>query len=123
MSFFYAIIIGYLYLRNLNKTLVEKKVLYHLTAIIKVGYRVVKWEESPSEVLSLSKEELSKRLCIVKKFNKTGSRYIYLHSHLKVGDREDQNLTANEFNCLIEYRDFEIDRLGNITFKNIDEEV
>lgn len=108
------------------KTLVEKKVLYHLTAIIKVGYRVVKWEESPSEVLSLSKEELLKRLYIVKKFNKTKSEHIYLRSHLKVDDSEDQKLIkliANKFNCLIEYRDFEIDRLGNITFKNIDKEV
>lgn len=105
------------------RSLIERKTLCSLTAVIKTGNRVIEWEKSPMEILSLSKTELLKRIYIVVKFNKTGNYRIYLRSHLNATkDGIDKDLAAKDFKFLIEHRDFEIDILGNITFKSINEQ-
>lgn len=92
-----------------------------LAAVITPGQKVMRWYESPAELHGLvdDKEELSKRLYIVYKFNKKGaSDILYLQSHLS--HDEEVKLAANKFNVLIEHRDFEIDLLGNIVLKTDD---
>lgn len=103
---------------NAYNIIIDKKIEYKLSAIIKVGTRVLLWKESPEEIIDFrnNKEELSKRLYIVGKFNNTGSDHIYLRHHLSTSIDFDLSLVSNLFNCLIEHRDFEIDRLGNIVF-------
>ena len=60
----------------------------------------------------LSKAELMKRLYVVVKFNATGANLIYLNSHLSANSDNLEKLTSNNFNCLIEHRDFEIQLTG-----------
>ena len=76
------------------------------------------WNETPDELRELAKQDLLKRLFVVKKFNNRRSDYIYLKNHLNATDKIDLELVPNKFNCLIEHRDFEIDLLGNITLKD-----
>ena len=113
--------------RNLEQSLwheplyasfIEKKIEYKLSAIIKTGTRVLMWNETPDELRELSKQDLLKRLFVVKKFNHTSSDHVYLKNHLNATDEIDLELVPNKFNCLIEHRDFEIDLLGNITLKD-----
>ena len=80
-----------------------------LTAIVRSGYRVLKWNDSPDELYELSKEELLKRLYVVIKFNATGSNLIYLQHHLIANSNNLEKITSNKFHCLIEHRDFEIE--------------
>ena len=96
----------------------EKGVSYNLSAVIKVGVRMLKWENSPEELYDISPEELSKRLFIVKKLNSVGSDYLYLKSHINGSndDKFNQVGIRNMNNYLIEGRDFEIDELGRIRF-------
>lgn len=96
------------------KSFIEKNVVYNLSAIIKVGTRVIMWKENPDEVLELSKEELYKRLYVVGKFNTTGADLVYLKHHTNATENYDIKLVPNNLNCLIENRDFKIDDLGNI---------
>ena len=74
------------------------------------------WKDSPEEIFEIrnNNEELSKRLYIVGKFNNTGSDFLYIRHHLNSTKDFDYKLVANNANCLIEHRDFEIDLLGNI---------
>jgi CRISPR-associated endonuclease Csn1 len=102
-------------------SLTDKKIIYKLSAILKVGTRVILWDKNPSEIYDLSKTELSKRLFIILNFNTASSDRIYLRNHLDAkteGDNEKISLVPSQFNCLIEHRDFEIDELGRITFQN-----
>lgn len=113
-------------LRNGNKQ-------YNLSAIIKVDTKVLMWDNKPDELLELPQEELCKRLFVVYKFNLKGANCIYLKNHIEARSDEeikekedtifDKNkyqakiiMTANNFNCLIEGRDFEITPMGEIKF-------
>ena len=102
----------------LYASFIEKKIEYKLSAIIKTGTRILMWNETPDELRELSKQDLLKRLFVVKKFNHTSSDHVYLKKHLNATDEIDLELVPNKFNCLIEHRDFEIDLLGNITLKD-----
>lgn len=111
------------------KEIETKKKSYSLSAIIKVGTRVLMWQETPDELLDC---DLSRRLFFVYKFNFKGVECIYLQNHLearKDTDIEDDftvfdsriyqprlTLVANNFNCLIEHRDFEIAPDGKIEY-------
>jgi CRISPR-associated endonuclease Csn1 len=95
-----------------------------LTAIIKKGTRVLLYKNIPEEIKDLDSEKLSKRLYIVYKFNVIGTPNIYLKHHLEAQKETERNtpdsylsLKANNFKALIEHHDFEVDPLGNITFK------
>lgn len=79
-----------------------------LTAIIRTGDRVLKWNNTPEELYELSKSELMKRLYVVVKFNTTGANLIYMNSHLSANSDNIEKLTSNKFHCMIEHRDFEI---------------
>lgn len=106
---------------------VEGKKTYNLSAIITSGTKVLMWENSPEELCDLDNQELSKRLFVVDHFNKPGSIYIYLRNHLEANEDFDYEtsyckgvyqsgvmLTPDNFNCLIENRDFVIDEIGKI---------
>ena len=96
------------------KSFTEKNVEYNLSAIIKVGMRVILWKESPDELLDLFKEELYKRIYVVCKFNTTGADLVYLRHHTNASENIDLALVPNNLNCLIENRDFRINDLGII---------
>ena len=96
----------------------EKNVEYRLSAIIRVGDYVLLWKDSPDELRGMDVAHLSTRLYIVVKFNTTGADLLYLKAHLSAKIETDVQLVANNVNCLIEHRDFEIDTLGFITFKD-----
>lgn len=85
-----------------------KEIECSLTAIIRSGDRVLKWNNSPDELYELTKEELLKRLFVVIKFNTTGANLIYLQNHLHANSDNMDKITSNNFHCLIEHRDFEI---------------
>lgn len=106
---------------------------FELKNIIKTGARVLVWKESAEELRDLDKKELLKKLYKVFKFNEIGSTgYIYLQYHkearndkeLGEGDKtfkpaiEQPRLrfSADNFNCLIEGKDFEIKLDGEIIF-------
>lgn len=111
----------------------DSKIL-NLIAVVKVGTRVLMWKESPDELFELSNEDLIKRMFIVIKFNSVGIEYVYLQNHIE--SREEKllgqahtsfdpliyqariMLTANNFNCLIEGKDFEIGNIGSIHLNN-----
>lgn len=108
----------------------DKSFTLNLTAIIKVGTRVLMWTESPEELTCLSDRELNRRLFIVYKFNLKGANCIYLQNHIEARNEisKDEDFTvydsdnyqarltlvANGFNCLIEDRDFVFDETGKI---------
>lgn len=115
------------------KTLRNGKKQYNLSAIIKVDTKVLMWDNKPDELLELPQEELCKRLFVVYKFNLKGANCIYLKNHIEARSDEiikekedtifDNNkyqakiiMTANNFNCLIEGRDFEMTPMGEIKF-------
>ena len=112
------------------QTMEEKNFSLNLTAIIKVGTRVLMWSHSPEELVDLSGKSLSNRLFTVYKFNLKGANCIYLQNHLEarneINKDEDftvfdeskyqarMTLVANSFNCLIESRDFIVTEMGLI---------
>lgn len=99
-------------------SLTEKGITYQLSAIIKVGTRLIFWEQSPEEISRLMpKEELSKRLFVVRKFNAPSTVYVYVKHHADASENEPKHLAANQLNCLIEHRDFEITPLGTVILK------
>ena len=85
-----------------------KEVECNLTAIIRSGDKVLMWENSPEELYDLSKEELLKRLYVVKKFNTTSINYVYLQNHIDSEPNHFKQYGSKQFQCLIEHRDFEI---------------
>lgn len=114
---------------------IEKKgVKYTLSSIIKKGQRVLFWEKTPTELYDLDRQQLLERMFVVYKFNTTSSDHIYLNHHCFAGNtnipikeftafdsKEKAQLlqvTPNNFNVLIEHRDFKIDTLGNIIFND-----
>ncbi len=98
-------------------SMTEKGILYGLTAIIKVGYRVLLWNECPDELRDMTPAQLSERLYVVQKFNHTSADHVYLKHHLDAGKEEIYvSPVPNDMNCMIEHRDFKIDALGNILF-------
>ncbi|MBA4409214.1 MAG: HNH endonuclease domain-containing protein [Bacteroidota bacterium] len=114
------------------KEIEDKKKTFSLSAIIKVGTRVLLWSNDPSELADLSSSDLLKRLFVVYKYNSVGIEYIYMQNHIEsrpdneldAGDTSFDNLnyqprvmlTANKFNCLIEHRDFIITPVGKIEY-------
>lgn len=97
----------------------EKGVVYNLSAVIKRKTRLLAWKHSPEELIELPLEELSKRLFVVAKFDNKGSDNLYLKSHIKSTDKEEFSTgIVKEFKYMIEGRDFEIDGLGKIHFKD-----
>ena len=107
----------------------------HLKAIIKKGTRMILYSNHPEEMLDMDKDQLSRRLYVVYKFNSTGTPNIYLRHHLEARKESDcstnetrtnfspdnpssyLSLKASNFQALIEGYHFEVDALGNIKFK------
>ena len=98
--------------------IIEKNIEYKLSAIVRVGDYVLLWNESPEELKDLDKTQINQRLYVVVKFNNKGSDCIYLRKHVTANIEPDVIFVANNFNCLIEHRDFNVDTLGNIIFKD-----
>jgi len=110
----------------------EKNIQLNLTAIIKVGTRVLMWSDGPEELIGMSDNDLSGRLYVVYKFNLKGANCIYIQSHIdarnEISNDEDYTIfdktkyqarltmVANSFNCLIENRDFIVTEMGKIKF-------
>ena len=109
----------------------KKKTLYQLKNILKVGQRILLWEETPDELRDLSKKVLLKRLYRIYKFNQISvTAQIYLKHHAEARpDTElpngDKNFvpdlyqpiiifTPDKLNCFIEGTDFEITLDGEI---------
>lgn len=111
----------------------KNKTLIHLTQLITVGTRVLIFNNHADEIRELNYKEKLKRLYNVYKFNEAPSPYIYLQHHTEarqdksLGDGETKieankyqarlKLAANNFNCLIEGKDFEIKLDGEIILK------
>lgn len=87
----------------------KKNIECNLTGIIRKGDKVLKWNNTPDELYELTKEELLKRLYIVKNFNRTSSNHIYIQNHLLSDSNKQEEPTSNKFQCLLEHRDFEIE--------------
>lgn len=96
---------------------IDKNVKYHLSAILKNGTRLILWNDTPEEVFDLTKTQLLKNVYVVVKFNTTSSDRIYLKHHCNAKDEFDLTFVPNDLNCLIEGRDFEVNELGEIIFK------
>lgn len=106
-----------------------------LRAIIKKGTRVLFYTKNPEEVRDLDNNQLSKRFYIVYKYNIMRTPNIYLKHHLEARKEKECDSSecgttfnpsktlsylsckANNFKALIEHYHFEVDPLGNITFK------
>ena len=112
----------------------KKKTLYKLKHILKVGERVLLWNENSDEIRDLEKKELLKRLYKIYKFNEISvTAYIYLKHHnearpdSELPDGEKNlylekyqpviTLTPDKLNCLFEGIDFEITLDGEIVMK------
>lgn len=102
----------------------ENNAMMPIKAIIKRGTRVLLYKITPDEVNDLDREELSKRLYVVYKFNVMRTPNIYLKHHLETRKKTEcdtkesyLSLKASNFKALIEHYNFEVDNLGNIIFK------
>ena len=110
-----------LFQENYYSILKEKKLEYKLSAILKVGDRILLWKETPEELTRLDAEKISERLFVIEKFNNMGSDFLYYRHHLDASNNDDLlKSTAQNANFLFEHRDFDIDELGNIIFKDND---
>lgn len=97
----------------------EKGTVYNLSAVIKRRTRLLAWKERPEELNELSIEELSKRLYVVVTFNSKGGDFLYLKSHINGTENFDISIgVIKDFKYMIEGRDFDIDELGKIQFKD-----
>ena len=97
----------------------EKGTIYNLSAVIMRKTRLLAWEQYPEELYGFSFSELSKRLFVVVNFNNKGGDYLYLKSHINGGDNyEISTGVIKDFKYMIEGRDFFIDDLGVIRFKD-----
>ena len=65
----------------------------------------------------MPQEELAKRLFVVRKFNAPSTIYVYAKHHADASENKPAHYTANQLNCLIEHRDFEITPLGTVILK------
>lgn len=111
----------------------KNKNLIPLCFLITSGTRVLIYSNNPDETKELNKTGMLKRLYRVYKFNEAPSPYVYIQHHaearpdpeLGLGQTKiDINkyqprlkLVANNFNCLIEGKDFEIKLDGEIIIK------
>ncbi len=109
------------------------KTLIPLTYLITSGMRVLIFKDTLDEIRELNNKEMLKRLYLVYKFNEAPSPYIYLQYHaearpdneLGVGETQIDlekyqprlKLVANNFNCLIEEKNFSITLDGKIILK------
>ena len=97
----------------------EKGIVYNLSAVIKRKTRLLAWEQNPEELNELPLEELSKRLFVVVNFNSKGGDFLYLKSHINGTEKHESSVgVIKEFKYMIEGRDFNVDELGNIHFKD-----
>lgn len=97
----------------------EKGVVYNLSAVIKRKTRLIAWKQNPEELNELSIDELSKRLYVVVTFNSKGGDFLYLKSHINGTENYEISIgVIKDFKYIIEGRDFEIDDLGRIQFKD-----
>lgn len=114
-----------------KEKIVCQKTTYKLAAVLKIGTRVLMWNECPEELYELDKSVLYNRMYVLYKFNESSSNYAYLRKHIiaETSEKEQNDfdlekdfsllkLVADKFNCLIEGRDFEIDELGEVIFKH-----
>lgn len=97
-------------LLNIYREIKEENTIYHLTAFIQKGTRLLKWDKSPKEIYTKNIEELSKCLYVTHAIN---DRIHYKH-HLENGDTKAKSCSFGKMSFLIEGKDFEIDILGNI---------
>jgi CRISPR-associated endonuclease Csn1 len=113
--------------RGMNKNLIP------LCFLITSGTHVLIYSNNPDEIKELNKTGMLKRLYRIYKFNKAPSPYVYMQHHtearpdpeLGLGQTKiDINkyqprlkLVANNFNCLIEGKDFEIKPDGEIILR------
>ena len=97
----------------------EKGTIYNLSAVIMRKTRLLAWEQYPEELYEFSLAELSKRLFVVVNFNNKGGDYLYLKSHINGMDNyEISTGVIKDFKYMIEGRDFFVDDLGVIRFKD-----
>ena len=89
-----------------------------IQAIVKVGTYVLKWENTPDELHSLSYKELLQRLFIIKKFNYAPDEMIYLQRH-DMATNDKIAVSPAKFTYLIEGVDFSIAKCAgeNDTFQ------
>jgi len=121
----------FLYLERGDKS----KKVFKLSGVLKTGIKVITKSDAKEVVADLSKDEIAKRLYKVYKFNEMGSTgYLYIQHHLEarpdkeLGDGDTiidvskyqprLKLSSDNFNCLIEGKDFEIKPDGEILFLN-----
>ena len=103
--------------------IIVKKKEFSLSAAFKTGTRVICWEKTFEEFKKMLKEnqaEAFKYVFVVKKFNQMNTTYyIYMRPHSDASETKDleKKVNADNFNYLIEHKDFEINELGNIIFK------
>jgi len=120
-----------------NKTTIgkgKKEIELALKHILKVGVKCIFFKENKEELTTLSLIDLLKRTYRVFKFNDMGvTKYIYLQNHLEARKNDELTngdvnfdpknyqsrlkLNADNFTCIIEGKDFEINIDGKIVFK------
>ncbi len=104
-----------------------------LTHIITTGMKAIVWEENKDELKELPQQALLKRIFRIFKFNERPSPYVYMQHHLEArpndelgnGDSEIDlaeyqprlSLTAGNFKCALEGRDFSVSLDGIISWK------
>jgi len=115
------------------KLIGKKKHEMKLSAIIKVGNRVILFDKQKEELTNLSPKEINRRLYSVFKFNEPSTAYVFLKHHLEAMPTSEISsvekdykpdvyqpvlaLTADKLNCLIEHKDFMMYPDGEIKFK------
>jgi CRISPR-associated endonuclease Csn1 len=111
----------------------NKKKEIPLVQVLKVGTKVIFYEEHIEELKELAQPQLLNRLFRIYKFNEKGTLFVYLQNHLEAGrndslgdgeKRIDFNcyqprvyLSPSNFICAIENKDFEIKLDGEIFWK------
>lgn len=107
-----------------------KKQILPLTHILKAGTKVIFYKEHLEELKELPNNEILKRMFRIYKFNITGTSLVYLQNHIeassndKLGDGDTifdntkyqarLKTVANNFECAIEGKEFEISFDGKI---------
>ncbi len=114
----------------LNKEITngKKKYIAPLKTIIKKGLHVLFYKNSPEELKSLSKNELTLRLYRIVKFDKSGRVYFRPHNEARPASElkesyelqydklvEQIPVSIRNLNALIEDKDFKISITGEIT--------
>jgi CRISPR-associated endonuclease Csn1 len=118
--------------QKIHKGIGQNEIELKLKAIIKVGDKVIFYNEMKNELQELTSKELNKRVFKVIKFNELGpsTAYLYLQSHIEArpdvelekGEKQlifDKyqprlELTCDKLNCAIENIDFKINSDGKI---------